>query len=694
MGKVAWITSIDQVRSKIAAIKWQQYRLSGSIFIAVFMLRCYKLAAQSLWFDELSTWWAVSQMSWLAGFKQLWVPQAGYPLYQLLLKIWISLLGDNEWALRSFSALSGTVAVMIITQIGHRLSLSRSFVFGLVVVAPLPLWYAQESTAYSLFFCSAALLVLSLMRLLETPTALKLAQSLGAGLICLSSHRLGSLLGIGWLVAGLLRWSQLNRLQAFNRPTSSYWLNGAIVGLSFCTIGLIGYGVKIFRFDNPLVSQSHRQATLIDALEMTIWSFSTNQNPGAFSWVWLLPSLGLLSWGFIKLLLDCRNHWQAQTLLCLIIVPLGLFAILLGWTKLYEPRYMLGLYPLWILILAYPSVNHSKKQNNASAVALSLLQRVQARQMRLLYSSLALGVIGVNIVMLIAPKTGLWSNNPVREQYREAIDYLAHQIHQDDIFMVHPGYLGLAWFYYAPRLSPDPLPHPLTFTEFDHHTTTAANIDGYLQTFGQQRSFLLIGPFHARTIDPPTNDQAYGTVGSFYQSVNYSWQPCGQRDFLGVAILCSIQPASNPTNSSLASHSPVTFGHQIVLHNYQIKPFAGTFKAGGSVPITLFWQYSQAFSEPHQLTLALRRVGSNDLQAFEWGLLAPAESHNQRLLDRRTITLSDYRNGQPLTAGRYEIVLMIQQATIAPNPIWLTAQNANGIPTNQVILATIDVSNP
>ncbi|MFD3167128.1 hypothetical protein [Herpetosiphon sp. NSE202] len=694
MGKVAWITSLNHVHTKILAIEWRHYRRSSSIFIVVFMLRCYKLAAQSLWFDELSTWWAVSQMSWLTGFKQLWVPQAGYPLYQLLLKMWISLLGQSEWALRSFSVLSGTWAVMIIIQIAHRLSLARSLVCGLVVIAPLPLWYAQESTAYSLFFCTAAMLLLTIIRLLETPTSLKLVQWIGAALICMSSHRLGSLLVIGCLVAGLLRWSQLNRLQGVNRPISRYWLRGAIVGLSFCTIGLIGYGVKIFRVDNPLVSQSHRQATLIDALEMTIWSFSSNQNPGDFSWLWLLPSLGLASWGLVKLLLDCRKHWQAQTLLCLMLVPIGLFAILLGWTKLYEPRYMIGLYPLWILILAYPSVNHPKKQNSSSPAALSLRQRVQASQTRLLYHSLTFGVIGVNLMMLIVPKTGLWSNNPVREQYREAIDYLAHQIHQDDIFMVHPGYLSLAWFYYAPRRSPDPLPHPLTFTEFDHYATTSAKIDAYLQTFGQQRSFLLVGPFHARTIDPPPSDQAYGIIGSFYQSGNGAWQPCGQRDFLGVAILCIAQPASNPTKISRSSYVPVTFGQHIVLHDYQIKPFAGKFNAGGSLPITLFWQYTQPFSEPHQLTLALRRVGTSELQAFEWGLLAQAEPRNHLSLDQRAIRLSDYRSGQPLAAGRYEIVLMIQKANIAPNTIWLTAQNANGISTNQVILTTIDVSNP
>src|SRR3954469_10079045 len=87
------------------------------LFVLALLPRLYRLDAQSLWLDEGGTWSEVTGRTgkgWLALLGELWSKDAGYPLYHILLKIWVAVAGDSEWALRFPSALAGaaTVAVM------------------------------------------------------------------------------------------------------------------------------------------------------------------------------------------------------------------------------------------------------------------------------------------------------------------------------------------------------------------------------------------------------------------------------------------------------------------------------------------------------------------------------------------------------------------------------------------------------
>src|SRR5262245_19256502 len=82
--------------------------------VGALLLRLYRLAAQRLWLDELNTWWLVHSSGWGALWSDMWRGEAGYPLYHLLLKGWVLLAGDSEWALRLPSALAGAAAVAAI----------------------------------------------------------------------------------------------------------------------------------------------------------------------------------------------------------------------------------------------------------------------------------------------------------------------------------------------------------------------------------------------------------------------------------------------------------------------------------------------------------------------------------------------------------------------------------------------------
>src|SRR5215213_11727258 len=86
------------------------------LFVIALLPRLYRLGAQSLWLDEGGTWSEVTGRTgkgWLALFGELWSKDAAYPLYHILLKIWVTVAGDSEWALRFPSALAGAAAVAV-----------------------------------------------------------------------------------------------------------------------------------------------------------------------------------------------------------------------------------------------------------------------------------------------------------------------------------------------------------------------------------------------------------------------------------------------------------------------------------------------------------------------------------------------------------------------------------------------------
>ena len=86
--------------------------------------RLYRLGAQSLWLDEGGTWSEVTGRTgkgWLALLGELFSKDAAYPLYHVLLKAWVIVAGDSEWALRFPSALAGAATVTVLYRAAREL---------------------------------------------------------------------------------------------------------------------------------------------------------------------------------------------------------------------------------------------------------------------------------------------------------------------------------------------------------------------------------------------------------------------------------------------------------------------------------------------------------------------------------------------------------------------------------------------
>jgi uncharacterized membrane protein len=116
-------------------------------------LRFFALGRQSFWYDEIHS--ILTAQGAPDGSLALPVLNVHGPLYLLLLRMWMSLAGSSEAAVRALSAILGSLGLVLFYRVGLRL-LGRStalVALALLAASPYYLWYSQETRNYTLLFC-------------------------------------------------------------------------------------------------------------------------------------------------------------------------------------------------------------------------------------------------------------------------------------------------------------------------------------------------------------------------------------------------------------------------------------------------------------------------------------------------------------------------------------------------------------
>jgi mannosyltransferase len=168
------------------------------------VLRLFHLGAQSLWIDEVFTWFAadVGQPLRVASLLE----NVHGPLYSLILHGWGALAGDSEWALRAPSLVCGVAVVPALAWLSARW-LGRETVpwaAWLAAGSPFLVWYSQEARNYMMVIlcvCLAGVVLLG-------PPGVPLRRTVGtvavagAGLLSNFSFGLLAPLHLRWWFAG------------------------------------------------------------------------------------------------------------------------------------------------------------------------------------------------------------------------------------------------------------------------------------------------------------------------------------------------------------------------------------------------------------------------------------------------------------------------------------------------------------
>ena len=711
----------------------RQPAAAGALLFALALaLRLYRLGAQSLWLDEGGTWATVTQRGWGALLRDLVSPNAAYPLYHLVLKGWVGLAGDAEWALRLPSALAGAAGVVAVFFAARELARATTgdegptafsrvrargvvpepaaddarqaanlqpFVAALLfAAAPFALWQSQDAKAYSLLTLMAALLLWALLRALRTAARrdwLLLAGVAGASLLV---HRLALLAVLAALLVVVLLWPW----RRAGVPGAARWL--LLLGVAAGALAAI-YGVALAAGAENRGGSGHVPAGPLAGLWLSLAHFALDRGNidgwlGVPLLVWALPALALTLWGLARL---ARAAWRgdraALATLCMGAVPLLLFAGALLVVRLFESRYVTVAFPAWVLLISAPAGRQRRARAGGLAGALCVL------------------LLAVNAAVLCQPKHGLFSGAAVKEQWRDGVAAIAARAHPDDLLIVHPYYVMPMWQYYAPRVTPDPLPQPATFNVLGQGDCMNQRVpvecyrreyekDFDAQARGHARMLMLIAPEHARTIDPPktlaelqaewessphpdpkakppTEPDKYGVLGLRFQFADdqRTW-PCGGSVFVGVEVMCASFPSRYQEKGAAsipqpAVSLPAVFGGEIGLRGYTIAPLGGELRPGGHLPITLFW--AAAVPPTRDYTMFLHLCGDCDApplaqddrrpldgyypagQTTTWKLDDPVHDERSLLLPadlppgRYTLLLGVYPAGDPAESARLPV---------------------------------------
>ena len=343
-------------------------------------------------------------------------------------------------------------------------------------------------------------------------------------------------------------------------------------------------------------------------------------------------------------------------------------------------------------------------------------------QQFILFSTLC-SLFLVNVAVLLQPKHGLFSGAPVKEEWRQAITYLAGELHPDDLLILHPYYTAPLWDYYAPRVTPDPLPQPATFTNFaegDCAETYKGQPERISECFrrrydvpfaqfanGKKRALLLIAPEHAATIDrPPTSADKYGWVGLRFQfsEQQRAW-PCGGETFVGVQVMCQSYPSFFGETGAQTIPQPAvplaaTFGGEIKLRGYSITPLGGVVRPGGSLPVTLYWEAVAKPTRNYSMFLHLCRDCSQPplagtdmppLNGYPPAGLTTTWRVGDPVHDERTLAIP-----ATLPPGRYTLLLGVRNADADPTDLStrlpVTSSDGEVLSETRLVLGEVEVS--
>ena len=131
-------------------------------------LRFYHLGTEELWLDEALSF----QIATTSRFGEALFQENTPPFYYVLLRLWVALFGQTEAALRSMSAVFGTLFVAAMIWAGREWFDARVGLWSGVVAAaaPIHVYYSQEARPYVLLTLVLLLSYITLWRALRLGT--------------------------------------------------------------------------------------------------------------------------------------------------------------------------------------------------------------------------------------------------------------------------------------------------------------------------------------------------------------------------------------------------------------------------------------------------------------------------------------------------------------------------------------------
>jgi mannosyltransferase len=401
--------------------RWALAGLTGLAFV----LRVVGLATQSLWRDEVD---AIRFASQAPGelLRAFATPGYNGPLYYVLLRPWLGVAGNSEFALRFFSLFFGVLSVPLVYRLARRLFPPRPglalLAALLAAVSPYLVWYSQEGKMYALVVALVLLSMEGYLAALEEGGWRRWLVYVLATSLAFYVHLIAALV----VPVQVLCFFLVNRRVRATRWKP--WL-ASLAALTLPYLPLLAWQV-------PLLLQPAQTGYRFVPLPEMLYSLLVSYSLGVV-WGGTLPILAL----FLGLLLAAGLLWKAAglpparllMLACWLLLPILLFFLLTLSRPLYTARYLIFILPAYLLLVA------------VGVAAVSARSRLLA------------GL--VLLALLAASGWGLWTQarTPLKTDFRAATHYLAARLAPGDLVLFQIPYGRYSFeYYYQPQPGPSP----------------------------------------------------------------------------------------------------------------------------------------------------------------------------------------------------------------------------------------------
>ena len=406
------------------------YLSLGMIIIVGGVLRLTMLRQQSLWFDEIDV--VVRAQRPLDEVLRTFVAAGeNGPLYNILLALWVRLVGVSEIAVRFPSAVAGILSIPLIYALARRTvgPTTGLFAAGLLAISPYHIWYSQEAKMYTLVVLLALL------------SSLALAEALGRNSRLLwAAYAIATTLMFYTHVATVLVFVAQTLYVVVTRRSWAGRERGWLVAAAVLTLPYVPVALWAMRVVGGGVSTWHGNIGLWDAVRTLGVKMAVNRADAAIEVGGALLYAGFAVVGVIVLARRQGAPRWWLLIASLAVVPIaGLYLVSLR-QSVFSDRYAIVALPAYLLLVS-------------AGVASLVRGRV----------SWPLGALAIFLLLAFA-----WgpirdinrSEATQKEDWRSGYADIARRAEPGDAMIVHPGYLITTYEYFQqrePRLSDYPV---------------------------------------------------------------------------------------------------------------------------------------------------------------------------------------------------------------------------------------------
>ncbi|MFQ5885953.1 MAG: peptidoglycan DD-metalloendopeptidase family protein, partial [Anaerolineae bacterium] len=569
------------------------------------------------------------------------------PLYYYLLHLWILLVGRSEFAVRYLSLIFGTLLVPLVHRFGARLMGGRTALVAasMAALAPVQVYYSQETRMYALATFLALLGFYLFVRLLEEGASRRIwAAYVFVTALSLYVHYYSFLLLAAENLLFLFTLLHKKEKRSF---VASWLLSQFFLALLFlpwakAPLGRMASGYLKLR------SQVFGASPLppLDFLRQVMMGLTlgpTLSTQGLYPWLTLALFVLLFFFGALR-----RRPHRCLILTCF-LVPTFLAYLADLYSPHFRPRYLLIVAPAYYMILAQ-------------------VLEVPAGRFRIP------SLLGISLVLILFAY-GLFNNyfNPAyaRDDYRSLYAHIMENSHPGEAIVLDaPWQGGTFHYYYRGQLTRYSLPR-----EYPPGEKTM----GDLQALAKEHTGVWLVLYGNASVDP--EGLVEGWLGENGYLASSDW-------FGGVRLSHYLLPLPSDLTEDIPNPQAITFGGSLAFLGYRLEPEELT--SGQPLHLTLYWKAIEEMANDYHLSFYLL-----DEKEESWAQrdFAPLEgAHPTSDWAEGEVVRDQYRLPIPpgVTPGRYDLTLTVySRGNLLPLPVY---SDGSPMPEGRVRLATVEIA--